>query len=455
MIRVHARLSSDRHLDKLHRDVLTAMDKALEAASPDKIIRNHVKLDHSTLRVDRLNFPLKHYHRIYVIGGGKASGYMAEEIERILGNRITEGLVIIPDYLNPWPEGNRVKYHAGTHPILSKENVRGVAHMLELVENSDSNDLIIIVLSGGASALMDYPMRGITLEDERKTTSVLLESGAKIQEINTVRKHISRVKGGRLAETIRAARILTLIISDVVGDQLDTIGSGPTAPDSTTYRDAKQVLEKYNLWSRIPTRVRRAIAAGIDGTLSDTPKQRNRVFRRVNNVIVGNNRESCRAAVAHMKRAGYNAQILSTRLIGEANDVGRILGSIVTDIHDNGLPFPSPAALVAGGETTVTVKGKGKGGRNQELALAAAISVAGSEGLVVGSLATDGVDGPTDAAGALADGTTIMRGRKHGMEGEEYLENNDSYNYFRGLGDLIKTGPTGTNVNDIMIVAAR
>ncbi len=454
MIKVHARLSSARRLDKLHHDVLAAMDEALQTANPASIIRRHVKLDQDTFRVDNLNFPLKQ-RRIFVIGAGKASGYMAEEIERILGKRITGGLVIIPDYIRPRPHGHRIKYHPGTHPIPSERNTQGVGQILRLVENSTSDDLIIVLLSGGASALMDYPLGGISLEDERRTTLLLLKSGGNIHEINTVRKHIARVKGGRLADAVRGAHVVTLIISDVVGDQVDTIGSGPTVPDPTTYLEAKQVLEKYNLWTRIPAHVKRTIEAGINGALPETLKQRDRAFRHVNNIIVGSNRESCRAATAYLNEAGYDAKVLSTRVVGEAHEAGRILGSIATDIHDNGLPISPPAALISGGETTVTVKGNGKGGRNQELALAAAASIAGYERIVVGSLATDGIDGPTDAAGAIADGTTVKRGQRLGMDAEDYLRKNDSYNYFRRLGDLIMTGPTGTNVNDIMIIAAK
>ena len=455
MIRVHARLSSGRRLDKLHRDVLAAMDEALQTASPTRIIRRHARLSHDTFHVDKLNFPLKQDRRLFVIGAGKASGYMGEEIERILGKRIADGLIIIPDYLRPRPRGHRIGYHLGTHPIPSQKNTQGVGQILRLVENSTAGDLIIVLLSGGASALMDYPSGGISLEDERKTTLLLLKSGASIHEINTVRKHISRVKGGRLAEAVHGARVLTLIISDVVGDQVDTIGSGPTAPDPTTYLDAKQVLEKYNLWTRVPAQVKRTIEAGVNGVLAETPKQRDKAFRYVNNIIVGSNRESCRAAASYLNKAGYHSQVFSTRIGGEAREAGRKLGSVATDLHDNGSPLSLPAALTSGGETTVTVKGNGKGGRNQELALAAAVSIAGYERIVVGSLATDGVDGPTDAAGAIADGTTVKRGKKLGMDAEDYLRKNDSYNYFRRLGDLIMTGPTGTNVNDIMIIAAK
>ncbi len=454
MIRVKARTTSRRALDKLHRDVLVAMDEALAAAQPARIIKRHLKLDGEVLRADELRFPLKNYRRIFVIGGGKASGFMAKEVEKLLGKRIASGLVIIPEYLKPRPRSRRIRYHPATHPVPTRKGLRGVLSMLDLVKNVSRSDLIIVLLSGGGSALMPMPAKGISLSDERHVTSLLLESGASIQEINVVRKHLSQIKGGRLAERLYPATVLSLIISDVVGDKLDAIASGPTAPDPTTHRDAKRVLLKYNLWSRVPASARKVIHEGLAGSIPDTPKKGDRAFRFVHNLIVGSNRESCFAAATAMRKAGYSTQILSTRITGEAREVGRVLGSIVTDVRDYGLPVAPPAALVAGGETTVTVQGKGKGGRNQELTLAAAVMMSDSRGIVIGSLATDGVDGPTEAAGALADGTTVARANKLRMSSEEYLRNNDSYRYFLKLKDLIVIGPTGTNVNDITILAA-
>ncbi len=366
------------------------MNAALAAADPTRIIRKNLKLTGSILHVDRLQYPLKDYRRILVIGGGKASGYMAEEVEKLLGKWITGGLVIIPDYLRPMPRG----------------------------------------------------------------TSLLLKSGAGIEEINTVRKHLSQIKGGRIAARLYPATVLTLIISDVVGDKIDAIASGPTAPDPTTYRDAEQVLKKYDLWSQIPTNARRVITEGLSGSIPDTPKKESKAFKHVHNLIIGNGRASCLAAAAAMTKAGYRTQVLSIQITGEAREAGRIFGSIARDIRDNSLPFAPPTALVAGGETTVTVRGKGKGGRNQELVLAAAVKISGSDAVVVGSFATDGIEGQTHAAGALADGTTVMRGLKVGMDPEDYLGNNDSYHYFSKLKDLVITGPTGTNVNDITILAA-
>src|SRR5437899_2568412 len=454
MKRVRARTQRRRGLDKLHRDVLHAMNAALVTADPARIIRKNLKLTGSILHVGKFQYPLKDYRRIFVIGGGKASGYMAEEIEKLLGDWITSGLVIIPDYLQPTPRNRRIRYHQATHPIPTRKGVEGVIAMLRLVDDISRDDLVIVLVSGGGSALMPLPVEGINLDDEAKVTSLLLRSGAGIEEINTVRKHLSQVKGGRLAGRLYPATVLTLIISDVVGDKIDTIASGPTTPDSTTYHDVELVLKEYDLWFQIPKNARRIITHGLSGSIPETPKQKDKVFRRVQNVIVGNNRTSCLAAASAMTKAGYRTQVLSIQITGEAREVGRIFGSIVRDIRENSLPFAPPAALIAGGETTVTVRGKGKGGRNQELVLAAAVKISGSDAVVVGSFATDGIEGQTHAAGALADGTTVMRGLKVGMDPEDYLGNNDSYHYFSKLKDLVITGPTGTNVNDITVLAA-
>jgi glycerate-2-kinase len=431
------------------------MDEALAAANPARIIRKHLRLTGQLLRADALRFRLKEYRKIFVIGGGKASGHMAEEIEKLLGEWITRGLVIIPDYLQPGPQGRRIRYRAATHPIPTRKGMASVLEMLDLVGEVSRDDMVIVLLSGGASALMPLPAEGMSLKDEARVTALLLKSGAGIEEINTVRKHLSQVKGGRLAARLYPATVLSLIISDVVGDRMDAIASGPTAPDPTTYYDAKQVLQKYHLWPRIPNRARKVITDGLAGSIPDTPKRENKAFKQVHNLIVGNNRESCFAAAEAMTKAGYRTQTLSIQITGEAREAGRIFGAIARDIRDNALPFTPPAALVAGGETTVTVRGKGKGGRNQELVLAAATKISDSDGIVVGSFATDGIEGQTNAAGALGDGTTVMRGLKLGMNPEQYLRNNDSYHYFSKLKDLVITGPTGTNVNDITILAAR
>src|SRR3989442_1978764 len=453
MIRVRARTNRRRGLDKLHRDVLAAMDEALAAADPARIIRKHLRLDGQTLRADKLRFPLKAFRRIFVIGGGKASGHMAEEVEKLVGKWITRGLVIIPDYLRPRPQGRRIKYRAATQTIPTRKGMASVLEMLDLVESVSRDDMVIVLISGRAAALMPLPAQGMSLQDEARVTALLLKSGAAIEQINTVRKHLSKVKGGSLAARLYRAHVLGLIISDVVGDKIDAIASGPTAPDPTTYYDAKQVLQKYHLWPRVPDRARKVITDGLAGLIPDTPKRRDKAFRQVRNLIVGNNRESCLAAAEAMTKAGYRTQTLSIQITGEAREAGRIFGAIARDIRNNALPFAPPVALVAGGETTVTVRGKGKGGRNQELVLAAAAKIDGSDGIVFGALGTDGIEGHTDAAGALGDGTTVTRGLELGMDSEQYLGKNDSYHYFSKLKDLVITGPTGTNVNDITILA--
>src|SRR3989441_3476589 len=298
---------------------------------------------------------------------------------------------------------------------------------------------------------MPLPSMGLLLSDKQKTTSLLLKSGAKIDEINAVRKHLSDFKGGRLAEKLYPATVLSLIISDVVGDKLESIASGPTVPDDTTYADAYTILQERGLWRTVPSSVRDRIQKGKEGKLPETPKRSSRIFKRVHNILVGNNKESCQAAAKVLEKRGYHSLILSTRLQGEAREVGKVLASICADIHENQLPVAPRAAVIAGGETTVTVHGKGRGGRNQELVLSAALSIRGNPSILVSSIVTDGIDGAKEAAGAVADGTTVERGLKKGMDTYTFLRENDSYSLFNKLDDLIITGPTGTNVNDILI----
>lgn len=380
---------------------------------------------------------------------------MAVEIERILGGRITGGAVNVPSYLRASLNCERIELNYATHPIPTSRGVRGVEKMLELVGRPESGDFVICLISGGGSALMPMPMEGVSLTDTQKTTELLLKSGAGIDEFNAVRKHLSAIKGGRLAEKLYPATVLSLIISDVVGDRLDSIASGPTAPDATTYRDAEVVLKKYSIWNKVPWRVRHVIAEGVAGRIEETPKRGASVFGRVSNVIIGSNRLSCEAAAGSLRKMGYATLILSTRIQGEARDVGRLLSGILFDVIENGLPLPPPAALVAGGETTVTMRGDGVGGRNQELALSAAVGIAGLKNAYVASIGTDGIDGPTDAAGALVDCNVVSRAKKLALEPGSFLQNNDSNTFFRRLGGLVVTGPTGTNVNDIMIAIAR
>jgi glycerate-2-kinase len=324
--------------------------------------------------------------------------------------------------------------------------------MLELAEEAQNDDLIICLISGGGSSLMPLPREGISLADKRKISEDLLRSGATINEINTIRKHISDFKGGWFAKKSHPATILNLILSDVVGDPLDFIASGPTAPDSTTFNDAVKILKRRKLWSDAPESVKEILSDGMKGRIPETPKADDVAFKKVYNVIVGNNRSSCLAASRQLESEGLNTLLLTSTLEGEARHVGVMFASIAHEIQSSGNPVSKPGGIVAGGETTVTVSGRGLGGRNQEIALAAASKLEDSDRIVVASLNTDGIDGPTDAAGAIADGKTLVKAAKLGLDSETFLLNNDSYHFFSRLGDLIFTGPTGTNVNDVSII---
>jgi glycerate-2-kinase len=410
-----------------------------------------VKVRRNALTVGTLSLKLSEFRRVLVIGGGKASAGMALEIERILDGWITGGSVNIPAYTKPWPKSKKINFNPASHPIPGETGVRGVKSMLRLVRQPSEEDLVICLISGGGSALMPLPSTGLTLSDKQKTTNLLLKSGAKIDEINAVRKHLSDFKGGRLAEKLYPATVLSLIISDVVGDKLESVASGPTVPDDTTYADAYTILQEHGLWRTVPSSVRKRIQKGKESKVPETPKRSSRIFKRVHNVLVGTNKASCQAAAEVLEKRGYHSMILSTRLQGESREVGRVLAGICIGIRENQLPVAPPAAVVAGGETTVTVHGKGRGGRNQELVLSAALSIRGNPAILVSSIGTDGVDGPTDAAGAVADGNTVGRALRSHMDPDSYLRENNSYPFFERLNDLVITGPTGTNVNDILI----
>ncbi len=429
---------------------IRSLEYALNTVDPKQIIKSKISLENSSLHVNGYSFDLKKFKNIYVIGGGKASGSMAEALEQLLDKRITEGLVNIP-------RGNRykteiIKLHEASHPVPDEAGVEGTRRMLQIAEQARADDLVICLISGGGSSLMPMPRDEISIANKRELTNALLKSGATINEINTVRKHISDFKGGWLAKKAYPAIILNLILSDVVGDPLDFIASGPTVPDSTTFADAKKVLEKYGLWRNSPASIRKVLSEGEEGLIPETPKAGDDVFKKVYNVVVGNNRSASLAGCAQLKSDGLNTLLLTATLEGEARHIGTMLASIAHEVAVSSNPVSKPAGIVAGGETTVTVVGEGLGGRNQELALSAALKLQNTGGLVLASLSTDGVDGPTDAAGAMVDGKTLTKAAKIGLNPEKYLADNDSYNFFSKLEDLIFTGPTSTNVNDISII---
>lgn len=439
--------------DRKAREIaLNCIEAALNAVDPRNAVYRAVKLEDNVLRIGEIKFDLNKLDNIYVIGGGKASGAMAEAIENILGTLIKDGVVNVLQGTEKEFEVKRIKLVGASHPIPNEVGVSGVKKMLDIAKRAGEKDLVIVLISGGGSALMPMPTPPITLEEKKNVTKLLLKCGATINEINAVRKHISGFKGGQLARAIYPATTVALIISDVVGDPLDTIASGPTAPDTTTFKEAYRVLKFYNILDEVPQSVRERIEKGIKGEIPETPKPGDKIFEKVHNIIIANNKTACKAAEDKAKEYGANTMILSTFIEGEARHVGTVLAGIAREIYRYNEPITKPVVIVMGGETTVTVTWKGKGGRNQELALSSSIRISGLEGVAIASIGTDGIDGITDAAGGIVDSTSLMRGKNKGMDVYDYLSNNDSYTYLKAVGDLIITGPTGSNVNDMMLV---
>lgn len=428
------------------KDALLAARAALGAADPRLLVGRALKLERSAIVAGVHRMDLDATRRILVVGGGKASGLMAVEVERILGDRIDVGAVIVPEAQRSLPRLKKVKFLPSTHPLPTEKGALAVKEMLGVLSQSRSRDLVICLISGGGSSLMPLPVEGVSMQDLAGTTKLLLNAGAEIGEINCVRKHLSQIMGGRLIERIGRAEVLSLIISDVVGDDLGSVASGPTVPDPTTFARAKEVLRRRRVWVAAPSAVRRMIQAGVDRRVSETPKPGSPLFAKVHNVLVGSNMVACAAAKAFLDGTGYRVPFVRGSITGEARKVGRRLALLARSEQG-----AEPWAAVWGGETTVTVKGQGVGGRNQEVALAAAIGLRGSSKATILSFGTDGIDGVTDAAGAIADSATFERAKRRGLDPGVSLENNDSHLFFKALGDLMVTGPTGTNVNDVMI----
>jgi glycerate 2-kinase len=406
---------------------------ALEAADPAQAVLAHVKCDHNVLRVDQRRLRLADFDRIRIIGSGKASARMAQALEHLLGKRVTGGWINVPD--GSKAALRRVHLHEAGHPVPDERGVEGARWIAQIARDSGPRDLLICVISGGASALMPLPASGMTLARKKAITRRLLASGATIHEINTVRKHLSAIKGGHLAALGAPATVVALILSDVIGDDLSVIGSGPTVLDSTTVADAAEVLKRYGI--PIPK-------------LTETPKDR----VAAHNVIVGSNRQSMAAAAKKAGELGYRPIVLSTTIDGETREIARMHAAIAREMIASGA---RRVCFLSGGETTVTIRGKGLGGRNQEFVLAAAIALDGTklEGMqkvTIFSGGTDGIDGPTDAAGAVADAATLRRAAVLRLDARQFLADNDSYHFFEKAGGLVKTGPTGTNVMDVRIL---
>lgn len=437
----------DTVIKQMRQQALEIFQAGLRAVDPIEAINRHVRLTDDTLRIDGQRFDLKNIERVLIVGAGKAVAPMAKALEDLLGERIAEGVIVVKE-AHGLPL-KRVKICEGGHPVPDEGGVRGTEEILSLATEAGANDLVICLISGGGSALLIAPSEGVSLKDKQEATKFLLACGATIHELNTVRKHLSRSKGGRLARACYPAAVISLILSDVVGDDLDVIGSGPTVPDSSTFQETQQILKGYQIWDDLAISIRNHIERGVSGEIADTPKADDTAFQRCSAVLVGTNLQAMLASSKEAERLGYHPVILSTKVEGEAREVAKVQAAIAKEVAGSGNPAPAPACLLFGGETTVTLQGDGKGGRNQEYALASALALEDQRHIVVLSGGTDGTDGPTDAAGAVADGATVARARRKGLDPKDYLRRNDSYNFFKQLDDLIITGPTRTNVMDI------
>ena len=442
-------------LEELRSIAKTIFSKALSAVDPSPLLKKRIRIEKNLLQIgaernSELSFDLNAFNKVFVVGTGKASISMAQAIEEIFGNRITKGMVTAK-YGHLLPLKKTEIIEAG-HPIPDQKGYEGAKKIQRLLKESGPSDLVIFLLSGGGSALLPFPSDGIEIKEKQEVTQLLLDCGADIQEINTIRKHISMMKGGWLAKWAYPSTVIAFILSDVVGDPLDVIGSGPTVPDPSTFKEAWEILKKYDLLSEISSSIKKHLQSGKNGKVEETPKPGDAVFEKVHNFLIGSNILALRTAEKEAASLGLNTLILSSSIVGETREAARFHTAIAKEVISSGNPIPRPACILSGGETTVTIKGKGLGGRNQEFALAGALEISGLEKVVILSGGTDGTDGPTDAAGALADHTTLHRAKSMGMNPKAHLENNDAYPFFQKLGDLLITGPTHTNVMDVRII---
>jgi hydroxypyruvate reductase len=428
---------------RLRRDALAIFRAALAAVDPETLARN------ALAAAAPFHPPLG--GRLILFAVGKAAVAMARGAVSVLGNRVADGVVLAPrgdDAASGLPPSLRV--HLGGHPLPDADGMEGARAIGDVARDAGPLDRILLLLSGGGSALLTLPHPDISLDELRHVTLLMLRAGATIQELNTVRKHLEVLKGGRLAALAVPAPLTAMILSDVIGDPLDVIGSGPVSPDRSTFAGAIAALERRGVWSELPERVRSHLLQGHTGHIPETPKAGDAAFASVHVNVIGNAALAARAATQEAARLGYQSQMVAAELEGEAREIGADLARAARELDGTG----ARACRVWAGETTVTVRGQGRGGRNQEVALAAARVLEGARAALVMSAGTDGLDGPTDAAGALATGATMTRARELGLDADEHLESNDAYPFFAALDDLVMTGPTGTNVADIMIVLA-
>lgn len=445
-------------LKQMRSEALQCFKASLKPVNPYEAIKRFVRLEGNKLIIGQQEKPvaelnLDEYDRIFLVGGGKATAPMARAMEDLLGEKITKGLINVK-----YGFTDKLSYTEiveADHPLPDQNGVSGTKKILELIDDAGERDIVFSLISGGGSALLPQPAGNITLAEKQDITQQFLKCGASIDEINCIRKHISSTKGGQMARAVFPATTVNLMLSDVVGDKMDVIASGPFVPDMSSFNEAWDIIEKYEL-DDIPESVRNYLKAGLEGKIEDTPKEGDPVFDRVYNLIIGSNILALKAAEKEAKKLGYKTIILSSMIEGETRDIAGVHTAIIREIVKTGYPLSPPCCIISGGETTVTIKGEGMGGRNQEFCLAAAMDISGmSENIVMLSGGTDGNDGPTDAAGGVVDPLTLKRGEAAGISATEYLGNNDSYNYLKKTGDLLITGPTNTNVMDVRVVLIR
>ncbi len=425
----------------------------IRAVDPEEAVKRHIELSGNQLRVGGCSYLLDRFKRVFVTGFGKGTAPMAQALEQILGDRLSEGWITVK-YGHGMPL-KKVRVMEAGHPVPDQAGLEAARYILERLEAGTEQDLVLCAFSGGGSALFPAPRPPLQLGEKQETTRLLLECGATIFELNSLRKHMSLAKGGQLARIAYPARVVSLFLSDVVGDPLDVIASGPTVADPSTFADCIRIVERYELCEKLPARVLKLLRDGVSGLIEDTPKPGDVVFERVQNLVVGNNRAALLASAQKATELGFAPLVLSSFVQGEAREVAQAFTAIGKEIVSSGHPISAPACVLAGGETTVTIRGEGKGGRNQEFALAAALDLEAWPGISVLSAGTDGSDGPTDAAGAFADAGTCRDAARKGLNPFDHLSRNDSYNFFKATGDLFITGPTRTNVMDVLCMIVK
>ncbi len=436
--------------EKLKKDARELFERALKEADPGKCVLEHTKLNGDELTVGERSFNLCDFESVYVVAFGKAASSMAAAIEQLLAERITEGIVV-----SNVPSSHAFKkmdFYLSSHPVPDEKSVSAAKKAVSLLEKSKQNDLVIFLISGGGSSMLAMPSEGLTIGDKRAVTEKLMLRGVDTYGLNTVRKKMSQTKGGGLLKKALPSQVITLILSDVVGDRLEFIASGPTVPDTTTCEDAWRVIEALELEHKIPPRVVVHLERGRGEETSPAVDREQYELSGAITAVVGNNHKAIISMEELAKKMGYNTLFLSSQISGEAREVAKVLAGISFDIKRFGKPVKKPACILFGGETTVNVTGRGRGGRNTETALSFCFEIIGSSGIVGLFAGTDGIDGPTDAAGAICDGQSRLTARSKGISARDHLADNDSYSFFETLGDLVKTGSTGTNVMDVGVV---